>query len=341
MSGFGIAKLAFTAPLHLSRGFSDNYGESAELFHSDALKSALFAAGMTIIPEAYRNADFFAQFSVSSCFPFQGSRLFLPKPRMPRLSQQLQFPNPENSSNAKKAKRMQYMDLDTWSHLISGGELLVDPAGFDSGGRWYCHEADEKHPTVPAFVHSLEQRVRSVHEGSTEDPKPYFMDRVYFADDAGLYFFFELHNPDFLPVLQRCLEQLGQQGIGSDRSTGNGYFIPQIETEKRYQLNAPDGNAWLSLGLFLPETREALQGCKPEEAMYALVRRGGFMAGSNNPEFQHLRKRTVLMFDAGSTFPSDRIPKGRLADLKPEWEGIHPVWRDGNPLFVKVKLTEA
>lgn len=339
MSEFRIIKFNFTSPLHLSRGITDHYGVSSDWFHSDALKSALFAAAFHHIPESYRNERFFAAFSVSSCFPFHEDTFFLPKPRM---ALKLEFSDETDSGNAKKAKRLQFLDLESWNHLVNGGKLLLNPSGFDASGKWYKHDVPKGMALEAPMTHHLQEQVCIPPQGSPEDaaPVPFNTDRIYFRKNSGLYFFFQLHEPEFEPIFMEALKCLEWNGIGTDRSLGNGHFQVSIHPQMM-QLGAHNGNAWLNLGLYLPKDQESLAAALEGNPSYSLVKRGGFMAGSTREPMRNLRKRSVYMFDICSVFQSNQQPFGRLTDLRPNTPDIHPVWRDGAPLFVPVLSPQA
>ncbi|MBK8656807.1 MAG: hypothetical protein IPN20_23520 [Haliscomenobacter sp.] len=72
-----------------------------------------------------------------------------------------------------------------------------------------------------------------------------------------------------------------------------------------------------------------------EDSAWGLVKRGGYIAGAADPDHTSLRKRSVFMFEEGSVFPNKPLTGSRV-DLKPDWEGMHSVWREGRPVFVPI-----
>ncbi len=89
--------------------------------------------------------------------------------------------------------------------------------------------------------------------------------------------------------------------------------------------------------MYLP-TREELKEIDLDNSSWQLIKRGGYMAASSSNDFRTLRKNNIYFFTEGSAFDTPLNLKGKYADLKPQWnEGqMHPVWRDGQPIFIEV-----
>ena len=125
-------------------------------------------------------------------------------------------------------------------------------------------------------------------------------------------------------------EQIGMSVVGNLR------WKPQYYLYQR--LNRPIQT--LLLSLFIP-TEEDLRLLDLEHSRYELLQRGGYMSGSQDSDFRHLRKKSVYMFNVGSVFYTTGSLKGKVVDLKPDWndERMHPVFRSGKPFVVSVKTT--
>jgi CRISPR type III-A-associated RAMP protein Csm4 len=95
------------------------------------------------------------------------------------------------------------------------------------------------------------------------------------------------------------------------------------------------------LSLYIP-TEQEVEMLNLTESKYELVLRGGYMAGSDEEDFKHLRKKSVYAFSVGSIFPTTAKLSGKIVDLKPSWndERMHPVYRSGKPFFVPIKVKE-
>jgi hypothetical protein len=63
------------------------------------------------------------------------------------------------------------------------------------------------------------------------------------------------------------------------------------------------------------------------------------MAGSQDESLRHLRKRSIYVFDTGSVFRTTLPLKGKVVDLKPEWNDprMHTVYRSRKPFFIPIK----
>lgn len=131
-------------------------------------------------------------------------------------------------------------------------------------------------------------------------------------------------------------ERLGENGLGTDRNVGGGKF----EIEKA-ELSIPEveyADSTLLLSLFIP-TEEELPLLNVEHSCYDLLRRGGYMSGSQESDFRHLWKKSVYMFNVGSTFCTTNPLEGKVVDLRPKWNDnrMHPVFRSGKPFVVPIK----
>ena len=65
------------------------------------------------------------------------------------------------------------------------------------------------------------------------------------------------------------------------------------------------------------------------------------MAGSQENDFWHLRKKSIYMFGIGSVLKTTDMLKGKIVDLSPvdySDNRMHPVYRSGKPFVVPVKL---
>ena len=95
------------------------------------------------------------------------------------------------------------------------------------------------------------------------------------------------------------------------------------------------------LSLYIP-TEGELGLLNLPESKYELVLRGGYMAGSNEEDFKHLRKKSVYALSVGSIFPTMAKLSGKIVDLKPAWndERMHPVYRSGKPFLVPIKAKD-
>lgn len=329
-------RLHFSSPLHIGRGATE-LDKTDAIYHSDALKSALYAVGLPYFSEWETAPDaFFNAFCISSAFPFCGDELFLPKPYS---QMQFRFANTAEEKEAKKAKRISFISASLFQQWAKVPEepVSVQEAQVSPGGNYLFNPTNK----AKAFLHAeVQQRVQVSAQGDADnDTRPFYFDRLYFEENSGLYFLAHFHNETIRHQVLRVLTLLGTQGIGTDRTVGNGLFnfdaaahISNIELPE-----AADGNLHINLGLYLP-TRNELSTVNLDESFWQLVKRGGYIAGSSYEKFLSLRKNSIYFFAEGSVFKTDILLKGRYINLKPDYNDadLHPVYRCGQPLFITI-----
>ena len=338
MATFKIYKLHFTAPLHISDQH-DDLGNSQKIIQSDTLYAALMsclAKNGEIMPE-----DGDLGFTVSSLFPyFQKEKDSAPVYFLP-IPLQAKQADLADASTAKTVKKVQWLDSNLYSSVLSG-EPLFD--GADSyiphiqGNYLTTYELPEDINGSKEFIRSeVSQRVTLVSRTSEEDAKPFYVDKVLFRYDAGLYFIAEGDTA----LLEKALNLLSLEGIGTDRNVGYGFFEYTADT---LSIDLPDNaNHQLSLSLFIPESRDQLKALmNSERVAYDFVRRGGWIT---TYPYMTLRKNAIYGFVPGSVFRKDDDKAvtviGKIVDLKPkttEVEISHHIWRNGKAIMLPIKL---
>ena len=324
---FSIYKLHFTSPLHIGDSRED-YGISQKTMNSDAMYAALTSCLAKMgycIPD---NGDLGC--TISSLFPFyqmdgqSSSVLFFPKPLGVDQSQL-----GGNVSDIKKLKKIAWRDLPHFEKAING-ECLIDEGKQSQviQGIYLTNDELDKD-----FVSSqVSQRVM-VSRDHSEDALPFYMDRIFFKDYSGLFF---LAMGD-TSLLDKAMELLRTEGIGTDRNVGNGFF--EYETEK-IELRIPENaSKSLSLSMFIPSSKEQLSiMLNSSDVAYDFQRRGGWIT---TPPHTTIRKNAIYAFGAGSVFAKlndDIITEGSIVDLRPSKVDInHPIWRCGRSIFIPTK----
>lgn len=327
---FTIYKLHFTAPLHLGDE-RDDYSVSLKTFQSDAMYAALTASlaklGVEIPPGGYLG------FNISSLFPFYQKSdkdraiYFFPKP----LKQKL--PDLKDVKNAKKVKKVAWFDKDNFEKLIHGQNLFNDETVISTlDGEFLSSQEFD-----PKFISSQVSPRVTVSRNQKEDAKPFYMDRIYFRDYSGLFFLVEC---DDTSLLDKAMNLLEHEGIGTDRNIGNGFF--KFDTD-HIELDLPESNNMMSLSMFWPVNSDQLKELMDGDVAYDFQKRGGWISTS---PYNTFRKNTVHMFMPGSVFvkPNDLtnpIMMGNIGDLKPKsLDGAikHPIYRSGKSLFIPIKI---
>ena len=338
MATFKIYKLHFTAPLHISDQH-DDLGNSQKIIQSDTLYAALMsclAKNGEDLPE-----DGELGFTVSSLFPyFQKDKdsspvYFLPIPMQSRQA------DLADVTKAKTVKKVQWIDSNLYSSVLSG-ESLFD--GTDSyipyiqGNYLTTYELPEDINGSKEFVRSeVSQRVTLVSRTGEEGAKPFYVDKILFRYDAGLYFIVEGDTS----LLEKALHLLSLEGIGTDRNVGYGFFE---YTADSLSIDLPkEANHQLSLSLLIPESKEQLEMLLNSECVaYDFVRRGGWIT---TYPYMTLRKNAIYGFVPGSVFRKDEGESatviGKIVDLKPKTTDVeisHHIWRNGKAIMLPIKL---
>ena len=338
MATFKIFKLHFTAPLHISDQH-DDLGNSQKIIQSDTLYAALMSCLAKNGEELPEDGEL--GFTVSSLFPyFQKDKdsspvYFLPIPMQSRQA------DLTDVTKAKTVKKVQWIDSNLYSSVLSG-ESLLD--GTDSyipyiqGNYLTTYELPEDINGSKEFVRSeVSQRVTLMSRTGEEDAKPFYVDKILFRYDAGLYFIAEGDTA----LLEKALHLLSLEGIGTDRNVGYGFFEYTADT---LSIDLPkEANHQLSLSLLIPESKEQLEMLLNSECVaYDFVRRGGWIT---TYPYMTLRKNAIYGFVPGSVFRKDEGESatviGKIVDLKPETVDVeitHHVWRNGKAIMLPIKL---
>jgi CRISPR-associated protein Csm4 len=342
-----IVRFRFHSPLHLAKGLSD-MDSSFHILHSDTLKSAIFSCALelygeeSIAPNAVESKRFFEAFQVSSAFPFNQGEYFLPKPDGLPAQFAPQLLHAGDPEDYKTGKKIQFLGLGIWSNVVQGQIAPFDKKHLSPNGAFLSVSEMGNNVFKPEEV----QRVmipRAYAEGT--DTNTFYMERLYFEDGAGLFSLIK-YDESVYPGIQQKVEAairlLGDNGLGSDRTTGNGLFEPEFGL----YIDLPEVSNpthQMALALYCPSksSKIVLVSALPNSA-YQLVKRGGYFANLADQALGTFRKNAVYMFLEGSVFALANAPEGSIVDLKPKQIAPtildHPVWRDGSGFFFPVHL---
>lgn len=327
---FKVYKLHFTTPLHIGDA-RDDYSISLKTYQSDAMYAALTSCLAKVGKEIPIDGDL--GFTISSLFPFyQRSENDKPVYFLPKLIKQ-KLPKFEDIGNAKKVKKVSWLDISYFEKLIGGNSLFEKGQGLDHiKGEFLTALSIDKD-----FISSqVSQRV-TVSRDLSEDAKPFYMDRIYFKDKSGLYFIVSGDTK----LLDAAMEVLKDEGIGTDRNVGNGYFTFKKDL---LEIDLPESNYISNLSMFCPESETQLKEMLDDKNVaYDFTKRGGWITTT---PYNSIRKNTVHMFTPASVFKAlktmaDIDIKGKIVNLNPvdSYPGIdHPIWRNGKSIFIPVNI---
>ena len=326
MATYSVVKLSGITQIHIGTG-RESYDFSAADLCSDTLMSAL-AAMMAMRGEASEIEGFLNSVRLSSAFPFFRDHLFLPVPKG-RLSIEVEGEEPH--LYRKMLKKVKFMDLPLWKRMNAGETITV-------GRSQICGDfviSSAKDLPRQIYKSYVSERV-CVPREDAHDSEPFFFEWKFFEKEGGLFILTDATG-DKLEKLLILMKALGQQGLGTDKSVGGGKF--GVEPSGTITIDEDDSsNSVMLLSLYLP-TQEELSHIDMESSRYSLLLRGGFMAGSQEENFRHLRKKSVYMIDVGSVLHTNIPLEGKVVDLRPEWNDpdMHPVYRSGRPISIPIK----
>lgn len=330
MAKYTIFKLKNLTPLHIGTG-KENYDFSASELQSDTLSAAL-AAMRVQSGKTGGIKEFLDSFVISSAFPFVGGLFFLPK-MSGRLN--VSIPNLDEHSYRKKLKKVKFVEVAIWNNLISKGDVSISESQIQGDFLVPANISKFQEP----YKSQVNQRV-TIPRQDGKEADPFFFNWTYYSQDSGLYCIVDADD-SVLDEIEDLLTMLGENGLGTDKNIGGGKFDVEKVKSSLEIANVADANSSMLLSMYIP-AEEEVANLNLSNSRYDLVRRGGYMAGSDECDFRHLRKKTIYMFNTGSIFKSTEILKGKIVDLKPVWndERMHPVYRSGKPFVVPIKLTE-
>lgn len=325
-------------PLHLGLG-RDSYDVSASLLQSDTLSAAL-ASIRAMHGKGDTTEQFLSAFALSSAFPYDGDEYFLPRMKG-RLA--ITVNEEEEKDYRKKLKKLVYISFPVWQRLALGETIAVDDNQLQ--GAFLLSKGNDNYKAPMAHVTT--ERV-SVARNGEDDAVPFMFDWTFFkhggnmtspsgkiieTKESGLYCLLHAADETTQEIIA-LFHELGEQGIGSDKSVGGGHFTIETDT---IELADVKSDKQILLSTYIP-TEEEVKSFSLEKSVYQLIHRGGFMAGSNNEHLRHLRKRTVYMFDTGSVIVSGVKLEGKIVNVTPQWNAhdIHPVYRSGRCLAMHI-----
>lgn len=326
---FKVYKLHFTTPLHIGDE-RDDYSISLKTYQSDAMYAALTACLAKVGRQIPENGDL--GFTISSLFPFyQKEEASDPVYFFPKLLKQ-RLPDLKDLNNAKKIKKVGWIDVSLSEKMIHGELKMGDNIIDNIQGDFLSTQKIDKD-----FISSqVAQRV-TVSRDFSKDAEPFYMDRVYFKDNSGLFFIADGN----IGLLEKALEVLKDEGIGTDRNIGNGFFTV---SDDEIEINLPESDYVSNLSMFCPESEEQLKEMLDDKHVaYDFTKRGGWITHAPH---NTIRKNTIHMFTPASVFKVSNKRSGvdvvgKIVDLNPRYSypGIeHPVWRNGKSLIIPVKI---
>lgn len=353
-----VIKFRFTTPLHLSKARAD-YIDSYTHWHSDGWYAAIMQAwavlGMHAPLKRLHEQDGVLDFTLSSLFPYATDTsdqtvFFLPRPMVnqePLLAESLLD---ERDERRKALKKWTWVELERFGQCTQDSQQPWIHKWSELKGAYLTNR------TLPPVLEdgALLHRVlapKVTIDPTTGESTPYYLERLYFEKGCGWYGLFEGSEERWQEV-QAAILLLGQEGIGTDRHTGNGKFEVCLATDEEtglfqrlFETKEPS-SYYCNLSLYNPPNFEVLQDAlappKEDAIGYQLIKRGGWIT---TPPYHALRRRPLYFFKEGSVlfFPDGQNPNrtGAICDVRPKvaedtsyLQTNHPIWRVGKSFFV-------
>lgn len=341
-----IIKFQFTTPLHISNSKAD-YESSKTIIHSDTLYSAiLFAWGALGIPI---EKNYKPSFAISSLFPYTKSSLgkdtfFFPKP----YSQLNYETSTTGKIDSKKIKRVEYFDEYYFRALLENRK--ISNLGTDNQhiqGKYLSNDDIDK----DFMGNQIIPRIKGRRFG-TGDPEIFYTERIQFKENSGLYCLFICEDENTENLVSIALEYLSEEGLGTDRHVGNGFFEFTFKEESITFPQIPNTQHYTNLSLFSPEGDDSshldtfLDLDENGRNAFEVIKRGGWIT---KDDMLHLKKLPIYMFKEGSIFKSNVVSSeinsinvgGETVDVTPpivKNSNSHSIYRIGKSIFLPIKL---
>lgn len=330
MGNYNIVKLNFLGPLHIGKGIGDYYDMSNRMLHSDTISGAIASTFVSLFGEESL-VDFMASYRVSSAFPFCENHFFLPKPQGIREIYEITSSG-NVSFEGKDEKKIEFIDIALFNNFAEKGSIVLDRKWISKCGKFVFSNIEAN--GIQLYKNMLVQRA-FVPRGGCEDTVPFFFERIFFRENCGLYFIFDV-SPNWENAFKQTVINLGITGVGTDKNVGNGQFDAEFD---KIKINSCENGSFVFLlSLYCPE-KEELNTKLLQESNYQLIKRGGFISGAQNSVFWHLRKKSIYFFNEGSVLNANSL-KGKIENLRPAWNdgNLHAVYRDGRAFGIGLNL---
>ncbi len=269
-------------------------------------------------------------FLLTSTFPFAGNVRFFPVPKAA-------LRNEASDWRPKKLKKIRFVSESIYRTLLAGNTLsAVFNDKYDTLHEKTVllrHDEFNSLPEAvrkdPQSIWALEKRPRVAVGRFPNNSNLFHVGAVRFSEACGLWFGVAWlnDNDEQRALLQALLEDLGDAGLGAERTSGYGHA--KITKAEPIELPDPNGGMWTTLSRYLP-TEDEIPALQNEKSVYQITRVGGWMDGRG------LRRRAVNLLQEGAVLApiEKKPPYGFIADTRPQGKNIpaphqHPVWRSG------------
>lgn len=336
MSILTAFRLNFKSPLHLGSVRAD-YDTSDTIQHSDTLYAAIVQAWCSLglegqLAELIDDTGQPKGLTLSSLFPYHKKdnnfTYFFPVP--------LGTVDSAEGSLRKKIKKAKFIDSTHFKRIQERGKVWVLEEAMQ--GDFITAEKDFEKGFLSKQVFP---RARVPRSGITSDTEIYYLERIFFKEDCGLYCLAHFEDMQQKDRILAMLKFLGDEGIGTDRHVGHGLFeVEEVEDMSWAPSLTVESDYGINLSLYLPEDQKQLKAFVDDRSRYKMIKRGGWITTAS---YLTYRKQSVHMFKEGGLFYCNTTSAGKTVDLRPRNLPIGknvqiPIYRSGKSLFVPINL---
>jgi len=310
---YKIYKFEFQTAVHIGNG---QLTDAEHIIMADTIFSALcheaLNTGGVDMLNRFVSLAKDRKIQISDGFPYlNNDSLYIPKPVLI-----MDLERKGDSKEKKLFKKLKYIPVDKLDDYLKG---TINPK----------EETDEL-KALGVFTVKEQAAVRGL-----EESMPYSVGSYQFNKDNGIYICVG-YEDGCNELLEDLLKDLSYSGIGGKRSAGFGKFnlrfmsVPS-SMEKRLTLEA--SSKWMTISVSLPREEEMEDVLT--EGYYGVIKRSGFVSSETFSD-THQKKKDLYMIQSGSCF--SRKYEGDIYDVS--FEGNHPVYRYGIPMFMGVGTYE-
>lgn len=300
--------------------------ESKFTFSSDSLFSAIVVRMAEMRGSDATDAwlepflNFAPPFVLTSAFPRAGSVLFFPVPAGQVIEDAAES---DQGGRHKALKRVHFVSKTIFLRMLEGRNLadLIEEGILLQGERLLIAEEDKAglpagfSDLTPLWKTDRKPRVTVGREDSGSNL--FFTGYSSYAPGCGLWFGVHWASRDDAQaeLLASLLHDLGDAGIGGERSSGFGHA--SITHASSQTLPDAAGKAWLTLSRYIPR-RQEMDALQDERSAYSIQSVGGWIY---SPGIKSQRRKVVRMLAEGSVFgPVPSSIPGQMVEVQPTYQ---------------------
>jgi CRISPR-associated protein Csm4 len=301
---FYIYKLRFQGPTHFGDTGIDLENVN-EWISSDTLFSALVNAMCTMKGEE-KTTEFVKRFEndppflISSLFLYNNDQLFLPRPLADdNINKEIK------QKMGKELKKLKWLTVDGFYKWIQGEYLNL-------------HDVETMKSVQDSYkeAFTVEIKPKVTLDRASQNSSIYHCGYVYFNEKAGLYGLVTFNDEDMIKEFEILLKNLGEIGIGGEKTYGCGMFKVSIFVELTGTLRnilENKSERFILLSLYHPSNDEK-ETVADNLIAYDLVRKKGWI--SSGRYALPLKRKSVGFITEGSVLRTH--VKGCLVDVTPD-----------------------